>query len=93
MRRCVRPGVCAEVRLLLSQRQATGWPWPRRSGGRQRRARVARRRQRCVRTCYVGVEEAGRRFMARADARGWLESGTDDESDYYSVTEEEGVLL
>ena len=23
----------------------------------------------------------------------WLESDTEDESDYYSVTEEEGVLL
>ena len=31
--------------------------------------------------------------MERADARGWLESDTEDESDYYSVTEEEGVLL
>ena len=41
---------------------------------------------------YVGAEVAVKRFVERADLRGWLETRSDDDSEYFSVYEEEGVL-
>ena len=76
----------AELQAWMALR-AVPVTWPTRSGGRQRRA--ARRRRRATRVCYVGGAEAERRFMARAEARGWLMEEEADESDYFSAEEGE----
>ena len=52
---------------------------------------VSARTRRCS-FGYVGAEVAVKRFVERADLRGWLETRSDDDSEYFSVYEEEGVL-